>query len=96
MSADQLVGGILVVAGVVALLAVLAWIGLEWAGRMMLKANPHPSHDQCDYCHNPDPHGLELVRNTTGRLRLVCRGCAVEGAALGAHVVLERGRKGGR
>lgn len=97
MTVDQAVGAAL--AGVV-ILAGLSWVALEQLGKYLLKRDERTkgrtSHDVCDVCANPDPHGLELVRERlTGRLRLVCHGCATEGAALGNYVVLER-RRGDR
>lgn len=100
MSVDQLVGAALAGAAAVVLLAGLSWVALEQVGKYLLRKDERrkgkTTHELCDVCANPDPHGLELVRERlTGRLRLVCRGCATEGAALGNYVVLER-RRGGR
>lgn len=99
MNADEVVGALLVGAAALALLWWLLWTGLEAYGKHLLAKDEQAaksSHDRCDVCRFADPHGLTLVReNSTGRLRLVCRGCSTEGAALGAYIVLER-RRGDR
>lgn len=100
MNVDTFVGGALVTLSGVFLLGWGAYLLLDLIGKRTLakrEQESKTSHDHCDACRNRDPHGLQLVRvRITGRLQLVCQGCATEGAALGNYTVLERRRQGRR
>lgn len=95
---DAIIAWTLIGTGSLGFLVCMAYVALELVGRWWQRRSAgyaRPTANACDYCANNDPHGLELVMlKATRRLRLVCRPCALEGAALGAHTVLERGRKG--